>query len=112
PGPGGASAERARRRGGRATSASPLSPRWWSWSVPVGLRRGGLELGRGLLRVGRVAQEVLEDLPLAGALGAAEGGGRLVGHVEADRVAGLDQGLGGGPGDVVAVGGEVELLVR
>ena len=67
-------------------------------SALVGLGGRGFQLWRRSPRVGRVAQEVLEDLPLARALGAAERGRRLVGHVEADRVTGGHEGLGGGRG--------------
>src|SRR5690242_19295448 len=50
--------------------------------------RGGFQPLGGAVDVGRVRQEVLEELPLAAALGAAEGGGGLVGEVEAEAVGG------------------------
>src|SRR5690242_231257 len=56
----------------------------------VGRRRRGFELGRGPIHV-QALEEVLEDLPLTRALGAAERGRGEVAHVEPEDVGGHER---------------------
>ena len=95
---------------------APPSPRRSDTSsrqlVPVRLGGVRLQLRLGARHVRRVLQEVLQVLPLALALGAAEGRRRLVGHVEPEVVARGDQRLGDAALHVVRVRRQVQRLVR
>src|SRR6266536_5461202 len=82
--------------GAAATGGSAVIPPALNSLLPLLVRgrRCSLELLRDSVHVARLLEEVLEQLPLALAGCPAERGRLLVGHVEHDRLCGLDRCLG------------------